>query len=497
MNAPSSNGRPLAPSGDRPCPSAASAGPELPTTLLLGRGWKAAERSVRLLARRLAGRLGHAVEVCDLDGGAEPLVRGVRAAVERGTARVVLLPVVLDGERVGGARLDEAIAAARGAWPFLRVHRGVPPATDDVARMLGDRAREAVHTLAPERGRPAEVVVVIASGDGANPARNAEVARLARLVYEAHRFGEVTCAFGGLTTPSVAEVVRRWARLGARAIVIVPHLLYDPTTRRRLGAGAREAAAAAGVEVAVARSLDGHPALVWALARRHLEALQDTTLLPPEGRDVMPYVNPALLRDLQDSHGHDPEPGGRLDQGIDALLPPRYRDPGLVVSSASMGAAPLLRDADGRVAWDQIWQGFCELALAGGPPHRGTLLEAVAPDEALADPARYAEVQAELARGIQMVTGLPALVDGPPGWIGVACADEEMAIWLMRAIVVENVMVRREGRVLYLPASSRFTLEGEIKNVVTALAKTHHYWTEHVAARANPYGTARSRRISL
>jgi sirohydrochlorin cobaltochelatase len=59
-----------------------------------------------------------------------------------------------------------------------------------------------------------------------------------------------------------------------------------------------------------------------------------------------------------------------------------------------------------------------------------------------------------------------------------------MAIWLMRAIVVENVMVRREGSVLFLPAGSRFTLEDEIKNVVTAVAKTHHYWTEHVAARA-------------
>jgi sirohydrochlorin cobaltochelatase len=310
------------------------------------------------------------------------------------------------------------------------------------------------------------------------------VARLARLVYEAHRFAEVACAFGGATTPSVAEVVRRWARLGARAVVVVPHLLHDPGTRRRLGAEAREAAAAAHVELAVARPLDGHPALVGALVRRHLDALQDTTLLSPESATVAAWVSPALLSALRDSHGHGPGFGFRPDRQIDALLPPRYRDPGLVVSSAPMGAAPLLRDADGRVAWDAMWQGFCELALAGGPPHRGSLLEALTPGEALADPARYTEVQAELARGIQMITGLSVVVDGAPGWIGVRCADEEMAIWLMRAIVVENVMVRREGSVLFLPAGSRFTLENEIKNVVTAVAKTHHYWTEHVAAQA-------------
>jgi sirohydrochlorin cobaltochelatase len=81
------------------------------------------------------------------------------------------------------------------------------------------------------------------------------------------------------------------------------------------------------------------------------------------------------------------------------------------------------------------------------------------------------------------VTGLVAVLDGPRGWIGLRCDDEEMAIWLMRAIVVENIMVRREGAVLFLPAGPRFTLEGEIKNVVTAVAKTHHYWVEHQAAR--------------
>ena len=68
---------------------------------------------------------------------------------------------------------------------------------------------------------------------------------------------------------------------------------------------------------------------------------------------------------------------------------------------------------------------------------------------------------------------------GAPGWVGVVCASEEMAIWLMRAIVVENVLARREGAVLYLPAGPRFALEEEIKNVVTAMAKTHHYWIQH------------------
>jgi sirohydrochlorin cobaltochelatase len=57
-----------------------------------------------------------------------------------------------------------------------------------------------------------------------------------------------------------------------------------------------------------------------------------------------------------------------------------------------------------------------------------------------------------------------------------------MALWLLRAILVENVSVRREDNVLYLPAGPDFQLEKEIKNVITVVAKTHHYWIEHASA---------------
>ena len=460
-----------------------SAAVDVPTTLLLGRGWLASGRSVHHLARRLARQLGHDVEPCDLEQPGPQLQLRLREVVARGATHLVLLPVTLDEPGPPAPLRVNALTVALGAWPFLRVHHGRPPATDDVARILGDRARDAAGALTARRRRPTDVVVVIASGDRVNPASNAEVARLARLVYEAHGFGDVTYAFVGLTTPSLGEVIARSARLGARGVVVVPHLLFDRRTHRRLVREARAGAAAAGVEVAVSRPLDGHPGLVWALVRRHLEALAEAALLSPASAGTAPWVNPELLRVLQQGHAHGPGGDAEWEARMAELLPPRYRDPGLVVSSAPMAAAPLERDAEGRVAWDRMWQGFCELALAGGPPHRGTLLEAVTPDEALADPERYADVLAELARGLRMITGLPVVTDGPPGWIGLTCADEEMAIWLMRAIVVENIMVRREGAVLFLPAGPRFTLEGEITNVVTAVAKTHHYWTQHRAAR--------------
>ncbi|HJT56460.1 MAG TPA: Uma2 family endonuclease, partial [Ktedonobacteraceae bacterium] len=159
------------------------------------------------------------------------------------------------------------------------------------------------------------------------------------------------------------------------------------------------------------------------------------------------------------------------------FLPPRYQD-GCAVSAKPMGAAPLRYADDGQVAWDKTWEDFCEVALAGGPPHRGTLLEPVSPDEVAANPEAYERVVAEIERGLQLVTGLTTVRCPTPGWVGLDCQNETMALWLLRAIAAENVCVRREGNVLFLPAGPSFRVEAEIKNVVTSVAKTNHYWTE-------------------
>jgi cation diffusion facilitator family transporter len=191
----------------------------------------------------------------------------------------------------------------------------------------------------------------------------------------------------------------------------------------------------------------------------------------------VPYLSEITIR-----VNPDEEQQSKVEGQIAALniLPPRYQL--TTPSAAPMGAAALKYDAEGRPAWNEIWTDFCDLALAGGPPHRGTLLEPVNPEVALADPEGYERVLDETERGIQMVTGLEVVRSTSPGWIGMKCDSEAMALWLIRAITVENVSVRREGSVLYFPASPDFRLEKEIKNIITVIAKTSHYWKEHASA---------------
>ena len=169
-----------------------------------------------------------------------------------------------------------------------------------------------------------------------------------------------------------------------------------------------------------------------------------------------------------------------LDVRLRTLLPEEYQDSYEAVQPVSMGSAGLKYSLDGRVAWNEMWQTFCDLAMAGGPPHKGTLLEPGSRAAIESQPARYAQVTDEIRRGIEMVTELPAELAPRPGWVRVTCINQTMAAWLHRAIVMENVAARREYNDLDLPAAPMFRIEKEIKNVITVIAKTCHYWMGHV-----------------
>lgn len=155
---------------------------------------------------------------------------------------------------------------------------------------------------------------------------------------------------------------------------------------------------------------------------------------------------------------------------IRELAPPASPDAG------AMAAAPFVW-REGRPDWGAMWTTFCDLALHGGPPHRG-------PEQALRAPAGPAsdsspEMLAELERGILETTGLEAAPAGP-GLIAIRCESPRMAAWLCAAIILENVDARVEGDRLLLPAGPDFRLEDQVKSVITVVAKTHHYWREHL-----------------
>jgi len=469
--------------------------PEQPETVVMLIGHGSADvdgvAENRRFAELLAERIGAPVEACFLEFADPPLVDGLNACVARGPRRIVALPLFLGAAGHQKNDVPALLNWAKARWPAIAIRYGAPLGTQyALVETLAERAAEAIETAG--RPIPPEQTALLVVGRGSrDPDSNAEVARTARLLWEGRRYGWVETAYFSLTKPDLAEGIARCVRLGARRVVVLPYLLFSGRICRLLDEQARAAQTRAPeLEVLMAGHLGLHPGVVEAAAQRYQEALDGTAAMTC---DLCKYRR--RMAGFEHEHGlpastdhHHGLRGVSHSHGVPAalsILPPRYQG-GAPVSAAPMSAAPLVYDAEGRVAWDRIWGGddpespFCELALAGGPPHRGTLLEPAAPEEARADQAGYTRALMELLRGIHQTTGLKGIISQTPGWIGVQCESEEMALWLLRAIVVENISVRREGAVLFLPAGPHFRLEHEIKSVITALAKTHHYWKEHM-----------------
>jgi sirohydrochlorin cobaltochelatase len=169
-----------------------------------------------------------------------------------------------------------------------------------------------------------------------------------------------------------------------------------------------------------------------------------------------------------------------LEQRIRTILPPEYQDSYQDLEPIAMGSAGLKYGADGKVAWDEIWGSFCDLAMAGGPPHKGRLLEPGRRTDIDAGLYRYERVTEEICRGIRMAANLDTTPSPVPGWVRVTCSSDGMSEWLVRAIVMENVAARVDGPALDVPAAPHFRIEKEIRNVVTVVAKTCHYWAGHI-----------------
>jgi len=449
----------------------------------------------RRFATLLSERLQAPVQPCFLEFNDPPIAEGLRTCVERGARRVIALPLFLGP---GGHQKNDVPALlnwARAQWPHVQFLYGTPlGAQYPLVEVLADRAADAIGCGADDIP-PTDTALIVVGRGSRDPDSNSEVSKIARLLWEGREYGAVDVAFHSLTGPPVHEAIARCVRLGARRVVVLPYLLFSGRICRRIAEYAHQAQSEfPELTILVGAPLGDHPGVFEAVAQRFEEAVGGTAAMTCDlckYRRRLPGFEPEF--GLPQSSDHDHGLRGLHHRtnvpmsATRAILPPRYQD-NVAVSAAPMGSPPLIYDAEGQVAWDRMWGAdepgspFCELALAGGPPHRGELLEPVTPEEVRNDSVGYARALAELERGISLTTGLTVMRSSAPGWIGVVCDSDEMALWLMRAIVVENVSVRREGATLFLPVGPAFRLEHELKSVITALAKTHHYWKEHLAA---------------
>jgi sirohydrochlorin cobaltochelatase len=464
--------------------------PAADALLLIGHGSRDAEAidEYRQFAAALGDRLRLPVFPCFLEFADPPIVEGIRACVEAGAKQVVALPLFLGPAGHQKNDVPTILNWARQQWPQVSFKYGTPLGPQpQIINSLAQRANEAM--AACSTPIPAQETALILTGRGSrDPDSNSDLFKIARMLWEGRQYRSVEAAFYDLAQPDLESVIERCVRLGARRIISLPYLLFTGRIHRRLEARVLASQARyPAVEIMTAGHLGHHPEVLEAVIYRYQQVLEGTAAMTC---DLCKYRHPlagfehehGLPQTSDHAHGLRGAPHSHgFETVLDELLPPRYQNGG-AANPAPMGSAPLRYDAEGQVAWDEVWTSFCDLALAGGPSHRGELLEPVSPEAVRANPTAYRQVVAELERGIGLVTGLPVVSEGSPGWVGMVCKDETMAQWILRAAVAENICVRREGSIIFLPAGPEFQLEGEIKNIITVAAKTHHYWTEHLMA---------------
>jgi sirohydrochlorin cobaltochelatase len=93
-----------------------------------------------------------------------------------------------------------------------------------------------------------------------------------------------------------------------------------------------------------------------------------------------------------------------------------------------------------------------------------SLFDAIDAGAPLVEPATgtggVASATGGIAARLSREAGVRTLPPQYAGWLGVECASVRAAIWMMRALVVSNVLSRREGTTLFVPVNPLADPEG-------------------------------------
>jgi sirohydrochlorin cobaltochelatase len=205
--------------------------------------------------------LGTDVHIGYVDNSGPSLAEAFAALAFAGVTDLVVVPTLLIAASHSKGDVPGSIQAAEVLYPALRIAYGRPLWPDPrIVEAVDDRLREA--------GIGAGDSVVIASAGAADPDANAEVCKVARILWEGRSYEEVVAAFASATSPTPAQAVHRLLVVGATRVAVVPFFLSPGNFQLAVDEEARAAGAAVITEV-----LGDHPGVVAVVADRYREAI--------------------------------------------------------------------------------------------------------------------------------------------------------------------------------------------------------------------------------
>ena len=209
--------------------------------LLVGHGSRRekSNEQVRELAGQLEGRLGIPVDAAFLEL-ADPAIDEAIAGLAATVSQVSVVHLSLFAASHVKNDVPLAVTQARQSHPELTInngaHLGVHPAILD---LLDDRVAAVETELGVDRVADDVAVVVCARGSS-DPDANADVHKLARLLYEGREFERCEASFIGVTEPLLEETLHDVAKTRPDAVVVLPYMLGDGVLTGRIKDGASE-----------------------------------------------------------------------------------------------------------------------------------------------------------------------------------------------------------------------------------------------------------------
>jgi sirohydrochlorin cobaltochelatase len=183
----------------------------------------------------------------------------------------------------------------------------------------GARVMEAVRAADAVSPVPLEETCLVVIGRGASdPDANANVARVARMLWEGLGFGWCEVGYSGVTFPLVEPCLSHVVRLGYRRVVVFPYFLFSGILIDRIyGFTDRVAADHPGTQFVKAGYLGDHPKVLETFAERAIEQLGE---VPPPNCLACKYRVRVLgfeaeVGTPQESHHHHVEGQGASAPG--------------------------------------------------------------------------------------------------------------------------------------------------------------------------------------
>jgi sirohydrochlorin cobaltochelatase len=246
-----------------------------PALLLVGHGTRDADGAEAF--RSFVRQLGEANPGLPVGGGfielsPPPLSDAVAELVaERGVRSFAAVPLVLVSAGHAKGDIPAALAREELRHPGTSYAYGRPLGPHPgLLTVLERRLDEQV--AATER---AETTVLLVGRGSTDPDANAEVFKVARLLWEGRGFAGVETAFVSLAAPDVSSGLDRCARLGARRVVVLPYFLFTGILPDRVRQQSRDwAAAHPEIDVRDADVIGPEPELAALVMERYHETLK-------------------------------------------------------------------------------------------------------------------------------------------------------------------------------------------------------------------------------